>query len=394
MGVVRIKEKQSLMRVLLLYRGFCPTVRLCGQAPLQFLADKRLVEWRERTPSVIRAEDIEWAQILILIRGDSLAEEKLARLCRRSGRSVLYILDDDLLELPKSLNSALHYQQASVRRHILYCIRVANGFATPSRVLMKKYAKKEQHAFLIEEPSLYQIERKQVQQVRPIRIGFAGSIDRMQDIDQILSNALKRILERYGGKVSIEFFGGSPSIAKEYSCKVYPYTESYEAYQKKMEELGWDIGLAPMPADSFHACKHYNKLVEYCGYGIAGVYSKVPPYTFGVEDGVTGLLCENTTEDWVEALTKLIEDSDLRTQISKNCLAAAKERFSLETVSDDFYQELKKIIPQSVTPINVQGFQWIRVQQKISGFLEVLWAYKWRLPMAVIRKFLRRKTTM
>lgn len=126
------------------------------------------------------------------------------------------------------------------------------------------------------EPSAYALAEKPENPDGVVHIGFAGSADRGQDVDTILAEALEEVSRKYGDRISIEIFGTDTEIARRLRCMTIPYTESYEAYQEKMKELNWDIGLAPMPETAFHACKYYNKLVEYAGYGIVGIYSKCP----------------------------------------------------------------------------------------------------------------------
>ena len=116
------------------------------------------------------------------------------------------------------------------------------------------------------------------------------------------------IKREYGDRVAFEFFGAIPSFAKELDAKCIPYTDSYDEYRQKLNALEWDIGLAPMPDTPFHACKHYNKFVEYAAAGIMGVYSNVPPYTRLRLFPKCAVFCENRAEAWKNALSALVND--------------------------------------------------------------------------------------
>lgn len=130
-----------------------------------------------------------------------------------------------------------------------------------------------------------------------------------------------------------------------------------------MQELDWDIGLAPMPDTPFHACKHYNKWIEYSSFGIAGVYSDVLPYKGVIRDGVDGLLCENTAAAWTEAIARLIDDAALCNRIAEHGYAQANGRFSLETTSQALSDNLGNILQFSANthwPIRVHTASHLR----------------------------------
>lgn len=60
------------------------------------------------------------------------------------------------------------------------------------------------------------------------------------------------------------------------------------------------------------------KYMEYGCLGIPGVYSKHPIYEEVVEQGVTGILVENSYEEWREALLRISMDKPLRQSIIRN----------------------------------------------------------------------------
>lgn len=339
-------------RVLLLYKAITPSVRLCGLMQLEKLSEDGKIAFRHKRLWCVKKEDLNWADLVVLIRGDSLTDECVAKICRRSGKHVMYVLDDDLLNVPVEMVSGTYYARDSVRGHIRRILECSDCFASPSPALLAKYGEKGKHSFLLVEPAAYCLEEKPLREDEAIRIGFSGSLDRGEDVDRILSEALTAIQKRYGERIRLEFLGAKTKIAEKLECRTYPYMASYEEYQAMMTKLDWDIGLAPMPRTAFHSCKHYNKLVEYCGFGIVGVYSDLPPYQGAVEDGVTGLLCANTAEDWEEAISKLIEEEDLRKAMARNCLELARGAFSVEVAAErmaeglaglEFPAETKKI---------------------------------------------------
>lgn len=372
--------------MLLLYRTFGPSVNLCGFMQFQYLDQAGVIEFRHKRILHVEKPDIDWADVVAFVRGDALLDEWMARVSHEAGKYVIYILDDDLLNVPDYLGSSPYYSQRSVQRHIRRMMEYSDCFISPSERLIARYGKNFPCAFRLTEPAAFCLKEKQRPSDGKVHIGFAGSADRGRDIDLILTDALKEIVRRYGEKVSLEFFGVRTGLAGELPCVSYPYTESYTGYQERMKQLNWDIGLAPMPETAFHACKHYNKLVEYCGFGIAGVYSAVEPYAGAVEDGVTGLLCENRTEAWVEALSRLIEDEKLRESVSRNCLERARGIFSVTSAGRHMQEALERMeIPEEFRP--VKGcFYWAKVRGLCSWYLEKFKKYGIKTPVVAAEK--------
>lgn len=378
-----------LRKILLLYRTFDPSVHLCGYAQFHWLTKQERCEFRHKRIKDVQTDDLNWAEFVAFVRGDALLDERIAALCHRAGKIVLYILDDDLFNVPAQLGSGPYYRQKSVKRHIDRMMQYSDALVSPSPKLLNKYGSSFQYTIPIIEPSLFSWDKRPSHTDGRIYIGFAGSFDRSGDIDLILSEALTRIKERYKDQIVIEFFGVHPKLIKQLSCTVYPYQESYESYQKMMQQLNWDIGLAPLPDTEFHSCKHYNKLVEYAGFGICGIYSDVPPYSGAVQDQYNGLLCANSTDAWVNALTRLIEDSELRQRISHNCLQQAHTVFSVPFAAEKLADEMAKIQTNAHAEEIQTSLIMIKAIGLISWYIEKLKKYGWKTPVVAAKKIIR-----
>lgn len=380
------------LRVLLLYKVMIPSVVLCGYLQLKRLSERGDVEFKHSSVDVLKEDDLNWANIVLLVRGDSPLEVWIARQCRKTGRYVIYVLDDDLLHMPPQLSSSNFYNSETVQASIHKLLELADCFAAPSLRLLEKYGVGVEKTLQVVEPSAFVMEEKHHRGEEVIYIGFAGSADRGGDIDRLLAGALCQIKEKYGQRVCIELFGPQTETARKVGAKTYPYLNSYQAYQEMMSQLSWDIGLAPMPCSEFHRCKHYNKLVEYCGFGIAGVYSREEPYLGMVEDGVNGLLCKNTTQAWVEAVSRLIEDTALRQSISATCLEQAKDRFSVEQAANafgDFFASWAAAGREEEQGA-VRGLAVWRCRKKFAYCCRRIREYRWRAPAVILRKMAKK----
>lgn len=328
------------MNVLMISTTFIPSVLLCGHCQLENLEKKGKLNYRFVISHFINKRDVDWADIIIFLRSDSDIDAYVSKLAKKAGKRLIYVLDDDILNVPDYLSSSPYYLLPSTRHNIKTIMSNCEIFLTPSPVLKEKYGSSFKRVELIAEPSLNRILEKPEND--KVKIGFAGSIDRAQDLNNILSETIKRLVKHYGDSIEIEFMGAKPDFVNELNLKHLPYQDGYDAYTAFMAKCNWDIGLAPMPISEFHRCKYFNKYVEYASFGIAGVYSDCEPYIFGIRDRENGLLVKNNDDNWYNAIVELIENKELRKSISKECLREANEIYSLDILADDYYEKITK----------------------------------------------------
>lgn len=326
------------MNVLMLSTTFIPSVLLCGHCQLDYLEKQGEISYRFVPSHFVKRKNVEWADVIVFGRSDTDIDAYVAKIAKKAGKHLVYFLDDDILNVPSYLSSAPYYLLPSTQKNIRKTMSYCDTFLTPSPVLKEKYGGSFKHSYLIAEPSLNRIDKKEKN--GKIKIGFAGSIDRTHDLNEILEDAITRIVEKYGESIEIEIMGAKPDFIQKLGLKYLPYQDGYDAYTAFMARCNWDIGLAPMPLSDFHRCKYFNKYVEYASFGIAGIYTNCEPYVFGIRNGENGLLVENTEEAWFNAICELIENEPLRKRISDMCLKEADEIYSLRVLAPDYYQKM------------------------------------------------------
>ena len=335
------------MNVLIVSTTFIPSVLLCGHCQLEYLEKQGKLNYKFSISHFINKRNVEWADIIVFLRSDSDIDAYVSKVARKAGKKLIYVMDDDLLNVPDYLSSSPYYLLPSTQHNIRTIMSNCDTFLTPSPVLLEKYGPDFKYKYNIAEPSLNRIRKKEKND--KVKIGFAGSIDRAQDLNEILEEAITQIVEKYGDSIEIEVMGAHPDFVDKLGLKHLPYQDGYDAYTAYMAKCNWDIGLAPMPLSEFHRCKYFNKYVEYASFGIAGIYTNCEPYIYGIKDHQNGLLVNNTTEEWVNAISELIDNEELRHSISDNCLKEANEIYALDILADDY---LKKITSDYVKSEN------------------------------------------
>ena len=140
-----------------------------------------------------------------------------------------------------------------------------------------------------------------------LTIGWAGSMTHGPDL-AIVRKALTKLNKKYN--FQIFFFGYIPDWALSGFKSVYIRPVPIEKYIDTLLTLPLDIAIAPLVDNKFNRAKSNIKILEYglCGFPVVasdvGEYSKVPSEVV--------IKAKNTTEDWYNALEKLIKDDSRR----------------------------------------------------------------------------------
>ncbi len=331
---------ESAKHVLLIYRRMIPSIRLCGHCQMEEMAQEGKISYRAIQGMRLKRSDLEWAQIVLLGRLDSWYELQIVRRLSKAGKYLIYMMDDDLLNVPAEVTSSSYYNQKEIRQCIREIINLSDAVLSPSPLLLEKYARDGRKGILIEEPAIRPIPFQPHDPEKPVKIGFAGSTDRMGDLENILREVLPAIRKEYGARAAFEFFGAKPSFAEALGAKCIPYTEDYDQFRDTLNRLEWDIGLAPMPESPFHACKHYNKFVEYAATGIVGIYSDVAPYDRLSKFPGCAVLCRNTTEEWSRVIRSLMDDNNRREDMRRKAAECALGVLSVGSCAETMKKEM------------------------------------------------------
>ncbi len=387
MGMIQTAQNGRKCHALLIYRRMIPSVRLCGYSQLRALDALGRIEYRAVRDRRLRRSDLEWADVAFLGRLDNWYERRIVTALHASGRRLVYIMDDDLLNLPPQISSAAYLGQPAIQDNIRAMVEMSDAILSPSPILLEKYAEDGRLPMRTEEPALEPARFRPHAAGRPVKIGFAGSVDRTSDLEKLLREALLGVRRRYGDRVAFEFFGATPDFAEELGATCVPYLESYIDYRRQLNALEWDIGLAPMPDTPFHACKHYNKFCEYAAAGVAGIYSDLPPYTFIPQREIYGRFCKNEAGAWYDALCAEIDDDAGREARRRRLSVFAATELSPETIGLALFEAHPEIfVPCACARIQALPMPLLKTGNALNQAVEKSRRYGLRLPGVVIQK--------
>lgn len=252
--------------------------------------------------------------------------EKIVDHCRKNKIRLIYEIDDDLLHLPETHSAAGRYSPA-IREAMQTIIRHSDAVTVSTTPLKERLTVLNNNIFVIPnalDESLWlpaENPRWSTQRSQQVRILYMGTSTHDDDL-ALVGDAIKRLKEKYGDRVTFTCIGGFSKNAPEMArvLSVPKWASTYPEFAKWMARLShhYDIAIAPLCDTEFNRCKSYIKYLDYGICGFAVVLSDVQPYRDVVRHGETGMLVENTTESWYEVLCTLIDDPGLRYNLGRN----------------------------------------------------------------------------
>jgi len=123
--------------------------------------------------------------------------------------------------------------------------------------------------------------------------------------------------------------------AKRLVKKIFPKTNVYlyewNPYMISKLAIACDAAVIPNPLNnSLYRSKPANKLLMCWRMGLPVVSSAIPAYITEMQRSGNNRMCCSTTEDWVQVLSKVIEDESARIQSGESGYVYVKREYSSE----------------------------------------------------------------
>ncbi len=155
-------------------------------------------------------------------------------------------------------------------------------------------------------------------------IGWSGSWSTIQHF-RLAIPALRLLKARYQDRIRFKVIGDKNFHEESLGIVGDAWVEATEV--KDLLEI--DIGLMPLPDDQWSWGKCGLKGLQYMALEIPTLMSPVGVNNEIIQHGINGYLCL-TQEDWVNSLTVLIEDAQLRKSIGKAGRQTVVDRYSVD----------------------------------------------------------------
>lgn len=217
--------------------------------------------------------------------------------------------------------------------------------------LMKVYGKNNKRMFLlpngidVEEWDGFMRGRRPDDEIRISLMLSGGHYEGLQMIEKVLIEVLKAYPQ-----VKLYVMA---SFKKDYLTKLpkeqrgqlvwqeWVSPKEWVAWNKKM---AFDIGLAPLLDDGFNRAKSNLRILEYGIQGLGVVASPVEPYLPVIGRGV--VLSAKTETEWFDAISRLIEDADLRRGLGSSLEQYVRQNFDMKDLAKEYDRVYRQIIKE------------------------------------------------
>jgi len=172
-------------------------------------------------------------------------------------------------------------------------------------------------------------------------IGSRTTTPYFADIIPVIQKAIEE--KRLSGEnIKIVAIGAYEKTLEGVPVKIIPWKETEEVSEIKKS----DIGIMPLPDNKWERGKCGYKLIQYMACGLPVIASPVGVNKEIIEDGINGYLA-STPEEWIIALSKLVNDENLRKQMGEKGRALVEKNYSLQIQAPKLAQLFKEIIDRN-----------------------------------------------
>lgn len=280
---------------------------------------------------------------------------KIMKFLRMKGKTLIQECDDDLYSVKMDNPSYNTFKHGSPHLKVFTeSLQNIDYLHVSTETLRQRYAKRMDINKIRVFPNAIDLNHPMLQENKSRRsempedrliIGYQGGSSHLSDLQNIVP-VIQPVLEKFD---NVDFaFCSHPSLfERNFYGKVDmnrvimipPITDKFDNFPNLPSMF--DIGLVPLDDSNFNESKSYLKILEYGIWGVPTICSDVLPYRefSNLADDST-ILVKNKPNLWVKSISELIQDNDLRLNISKNVKKAILEKFTLRNVNKDRYEHL------------------------------------------------------
>jgi glycosyltransferase involved in cell wall biosynthesis len=165
-------------------------------------------------------------------------------------------------------------------------------------------------------------------------LGWTGSYSTSPYL-HLLDDVLRKLREKFDFRLLV--MGDENFRIEGIDVQAIPWKESYEVETIRR----FDIGLYPLPVNDWVLGKGGGKALQYMALGVPTVATGIGANFKIITPGVDGFLVK-TDEEWIEALSALMQDQSLRESIGKKGITTIEEKYSVNSNKFKYLQILNK----------------------------------------------------
>jgi len=298
-----------------------------------------LERWRQIFGGVVRiknihahtAEDLSWADYVILQREANVFTIRLIDKLQELGKPIIFDIDDLLTEVPPFLSSHRHAVENKIK--LEKALRMADAVTVTTDRLKKKMKTYNDNVFIVPNCASSNNVRAEHYKTEDKIVNLIVASSDTVRVDFVVQ-ALVRL--QADADLNIRIIGVGPPgkyiLDTGLDVKCYDNMD-YDSFTKFLSSIDNAIGIIPLDASEFSACKSAIKYVDYSLAGIPVVCSSVSPYKDVIKDGVTGLLVDYDEKAWFTTIRRLALSVEDRQRISTSAMKYCLSEFSMASAA-------------------------------------------------------------
>jgi 2-polyprenyl-3-methyl-5-hydroxy-6-metoxy-1,4-benzoquinol methylase len=292
-------------------------------------------------------EDIVWGDVFVFQRHGGAYTLQLMQFLKAHGKRVVFEIDDLLMNLPAFL---AHHQGTSESQRLLLAAIACADLVTTTTPRLASQLTKLNPAVICIPNCIKDLPRERVAHSRN------GSCDAtliVASSDRVLVDCLVEPLyylqDKYGESIKLVVIGPIGDFFEREGLRfdAFPIL-SYAEFAKLLQTLTNPIGLIPLDDSEFSACKSPIKYFDYSVAQIPAICSNAPPYSDYIQNGINGLLVENTSTSWINAIDTLIQSIDERQRLSSAARQYVIDNYLIDKAGDAWKTVIDRLAVERV----------------------------------------------
>lgn len=260
---------------------------------------------------------------------------------KTQGIRMIYEIDDDLLDAVGLRARGYPGDTDALARRVRTYLKHADLVTTSTHRLAELFSDYRHKTVVVPnlldmrlwQQTVDQLRQKRLMRgpVRPVRIGYFGTPTHYEDM-RIVEEPMKELKKRFGDRIEIEVIGAFQNETPLFGRRIgLPQNNFYPNFVTWLSHVvDWDIGIIPLKEDRFNLAKSNLKFLEYAATGVATVCSDNEEYRRIARHEENCLLVNNTDADWLEAISRLVEDAELRQRLATKAQEELLEKYTVQ----------------------------------------------------------------
>ncbi|ACZ75559.1 MAG: glycosyltransferase family 1 protein [Dickeya sp.] len=295
---------------------------------------------------------VAWADVIVLSKHRSKKALELVTLAKQLGKGLIYDIDDWIFSFPSYSGGS----DGAVVNYSLDIISLCDFVTVANAELMRRVPFIAPDAKLVYLPNGMWVERytseNHIISSRECskRIVFTNAdFLKVQESKDAILSALNVFFMRHPDYV-LDFFGDP--FPEMFSLPFLHFTNRmpYQDYMRAIVSGDYMFAITPLGADEdiesieFNACKNPFKYINYGVARIPGIYSSAAIYTDCVRNMETGIVVDNTFENWLSAMERYVSDENIRLKVRDAAYNDVMQNFHVKAGATVLSTLLKRLI--------------------------------------------------